>query len=126
MDIATGNLHYLELTEIAACIRTRQISPPEVTRALLDRIAAVDGKLGSYVRVMADAALAPFFAGTNMVPRRRHRAGFVAEATGGPAYRGRELGAAHAHLGIRRRGPEPSLKVGLWRDPSVTAASGRT
>jgi hypothetical protein len=67
--------------------------------------------------VVADAALAPFFAGTNMGRRRGHLAGFVAEATGGPAYRGCELGAAHAHLGIRRRGPEPILKVGLWRDP---------
>ncbi|CAN7547112.1 amidase [Bradyrhizobium sp. LjRoot220] len=58
MDTATVDLHYLELTEIAACIRSRQISSPEVTRVLLDRIAALDGKLGSYVQVMADAAMA--------------------------------------------------------------------
>jgi amidase len=58
MDIATDDLHYLELTEIAARIRIREISPLEVTRALLDRIAAVDAELGSYVRVMADAAMA--------------------------------------------------------------------
>lgn len=58
MDIATVDLHYLELTEISAWIRTRQISPLEVTRAQLDRIAALDGKLGSYVQVMADAAMA--------------------------------------------------------------------
>ena len=58
MDTAIMDLHYLELTEIAACIRTRQISPQEVTRALLDRIAALDGNLGSYVDVTADAAMA--------------------------------------------------------------------
>jgi amidase len=58
MDIATDDLHYLELTEIAARIRIREISPLEVTRALLNRIAAVDVELGSYVRVMADAAMA--------------------------------------------------------------------
>lgn len=58
MDIATVDLHYLELTEIAACIRTRQISPLETVRVQLDRIAALDGKLGSYVYVMADAAMA--------------------------------------------------------------------
>ena len=58
MDIATVDLHYLEITEIAARIRTRQISPLEVTRAQLDRIAALDGKLGSYVLVMANAAMA--------------------------------------------------------------------
>jgi amidase len=58
MDTATADLHYLELTELAACIRTRKISPLEVTRAQLDRIAALDGELGSYVQVMADAAMA--------------------------------------------------------------------
>lgn len=58
MDIATMDLHYLELTEIAAWIRARQISPLEVARALLDRIAAMDGQLGSYVQVMADTAMA--------------------------------------------------------------------
>jgi amidase len=58
MDIDADDLHYLELTEIAARIRTREISPLEVTRALLDRIAALDGELGGYVQVMADAAMA--------------------------------------------------------------------
>ncbi|WP_249119753.1 amidase [Bradyrhizobium sp. AUGA SZCCT0158] len=58
MDIATADLHYLELTQIAARIRTRRISSPEVTRAHLDRIAALDGELASYVQVMADAAMA--------------------------------------------------------------------
>lgn len=58
MDFAAVDLHYLELTEIAARIRARQISAPEVTRALLARIAALDDELGSYVHVMADAAMA--------------------------------------------------------------------
>ena len=58
MDTAAMDLHYLELTEIAAYIRTRDISSPEVTRAHLDRIAALDDELGSYVHVMADAAMA--------------------------------------------------------------------
>jgi amidase len=58
MDIATVDLHFLELTELAAGIRTREVSPLEVTRALLDRIAILDGTLGSYVEVMADAAMA--------------------------------------------------------------------
>jgi amidase len=52
------DLHYLELTELAACIKARQISPPEVTRAQLARIAALDGELGSYVHVMAESAMA--------------------------------------------------------------------
>lgn len=52
------DLHYLELMEVAALIRTREISSQEVTRAQLDRIASVDGELHSYALVMADAALA--------------------------------------------------------------------
>ena len=58
MDTAADDLHYLEITELAACIKARKVSPVEVTRAQLDRIAALDGELGSYVQVMADAAMA--------------------------------------------------------------------
>src|SRR6267154_4331357 len=58
MDTVVGDLHYLELTELAACIKARTISALEVARAQLDRIAALDGELGSYVQVMADAAMA--------------------------------------------------------------------
>jgi amidase len=52
------DLHFLELRELAARIRTRQISPVEVTRTLLDRITAFDGMLGSYALVMAEDAIA--------------------------------------------------------------------
>src|ERR1700731_305512 len=58
MDTVIGDLHYLELVELAALIKVRKISPLEVVRAQLDRIAALDGELGSYVHVMADAAMA--------------------------------------------------------------------
>src|SRR5438445_273403 len=73
MDIATVDLHYLELTEIAACIRARQISPLEVARAQLDRIAALDGKLGSYVQVMGDAAMAQAEAAHAEIAAGRYR-----------------------------------------------------
>ena len=52
------DLHFLQLTELAAYIKAGEISPLEATRAQLDRIAALDGTLGSYVHVMADAAMA--------------------------------------------------------------------
>ena len=58
MDTVVDDLHYLELTELAACIKARKISPLEVARAQLDRIAALDGELGSYAHVMADTAMA--------------------------------------------------------------------
>src|SRR6266851_8447164 len=58
MDTVVDDLHYLELTELAACIKARKVSPLEVARAQLDRIAALDGELGSFAHVMADTAMA--------------------------------------------------------------------
>jgi amidase len=41
----------------AALIQSQQLSPVEVTRALLERIAQLDGRYKSYATVMADHAL---------------------------------------------------------------------
>jgi amidase len=50
--------HYLELTELAALIRRREMSPVEATSAQLARIEELDRQLKSYAHVMADAAMA--------------------------------------------------------------------
>ena len=52
-----------ELTDLGVIglgerLRRRQASSVEVTQAYLDRIATVDGRLGSYLTVTADLALA--------------------------------------------------------------------
>jgi amidase len=44
-------------TEIAAAVRAGEVTAQEVVRAHLDRIAALDGELGAFVRVRAEAAL---------------------------------------------------------------------
>lgn len=54
----TGELHYLALTELAAMLRARDLSPVEVTSAQLERISTLDRQLGSYALVLADQALA--------------------------------------------------------------------
>src|SRR5580698_6601490 len=51
------DLHYLEVTELADLLRRRQITSVEVTRALLDRIDSLDGRLASYVRTLHSDAL---------------------------------------------------------------------
>lgn len=89
-------LHYLQLTELSELIRTRAISPVEVTLAQLDRIAALDGKLSSYVTVMADQALA------------------AAERAG------REI-AAGQHRGVLH-GVPVAVKDLLWTKDAPTAA----
>ena len=71
--MATDDRHYLELTELAARITARKISPQDVTRALLDRIAVFDGEVGSYVQVMADTAMAQAEAAHAEIAAGRYR-----------------------------------------------------
>ncbi len=51
-------LHYSSLTYVASLIEEREISPVELTAQMLERIAAVDPGLHSYVTVLGDAAMA--------------------------------------------------------------------
>lgn len=54
-----------------------------------------------YARVLEDAVLAPYFARTGMARQKAHMRAFLAVALGGPeVYRGRDMGAAHAGLGV--------------------------
>jgi amidase len=50
-------IHYDKLHEVAELIRSKQISPVELTLALLERISSVDASLLSYATVTADLAL---------------------------------------------------------------------
>lgn len=56
--MAKEDLHYLELLDVANLIQTRKLSSLEATRAQLDRIDRLDGRLKSYATVMAEQALA--------------------------------------------------------------------
>jgi aspartyl-tRNA(Asn)/glutamyl-tRNA(Gln) amidotransferase subunit A len=46
------------MVDLARMVRAKEVSPVEVTQAHLDRIAALDGKLRSYITVMGDGAMA--------------------------------------------------------------------
>jgi Asp-tRNA(Asn)/Glu-tRNA(Gln) amidotransferase A subunit family amidase len=48
----------LTIAELGRAYDRREVSPVEATRALLDRIAAHDAKLDSFIRVTEDVALA--------------------------------------------------------------------
>jgi aspartyl-tRNA(Asn)/glutamyl-tRNA(Gln) amidotransferase subunit A len=52
------DLHFLSIAEAARLIERRALSPVELTRAFLDRIAAIDAQLNAYLLVTADQALA--------------------------------------------------------------------
>ena len=49
---------YLSLSEAANLIAKREVSPVELTQAMLDRISALDSKLHSYYTVFSAEALA--------------------------------------------------------------------
>jgi aspartyl-tRNA(Asn)/glutamyl-tRNA(Gln) amidotransferase subunit A len=53
-----SELHTLTIAEAAGRIATRDLSPVELTQALLDRIHATDGVLHAYIAVTAEQALA--------------------------------------------------------------------
>jgi amidase len=61
LPTATGDgatpLHFLSLRDVARLVESRELSPVELTRALLDRIEATDGGLKSYATVMSEQAM---------------------------------------------------------------------
>jgi amidase len=54
--MSTSDLHYLSLTELSSRLRSRELSPVEVTESLLERIERLDGELRSFVTVLAESA----------------------------------------------------------------------
>src|ERR1700730_17143674 len=55
--MADADVYYRPLTDVAADIKARRLSPVEVTKALLARIEALDPKLKSYTTVTPELAL---------------------------------------------------------------------
>ncbi len=73
-DLASlTELAFLDAAALAARLRTREISPVEITRLLLDRIEVHDSKLGSYVTLMAATALAEAQAAEAAILRGHYR-----------------------------------------------------
>jgi Asp-tRNA(Asn)/Glu-tRNA(Gln) amidotransferase A subunit family amidase len=52
------DLCWMTAVDLAAAIRVGEVSPVEVTAAVLDRIARVNPKINAYVTVAAESALA--------------------------------------------------------------------
>ena len=73
MAIAEKPLYYLTIHEAQQLIRGRKLSPVELTSAVLERIAAVDGKLHAYINLMADSAMQEAFAAEAEIARGNWR-----------------------------------------------------
>ena len=57
-DSLKDTVHYASLLDTARLIQSKELSPVDLTHWMLDRIAAVDGRLRSYATVTAERALA--------------------------------------------------------------------
>lgn len=55
--MGTNDLCFLPIAKLAEQIQNKSVSPVEVTQACLDRIAAIDSKLNSYLTITAERAL---------------------------------------------------------------------
>src|SRR5437870_663518 len=67
--LTDDNLCFTPATRLIGLIRRRQVSPLEVTRAVLDRIERVNPALNAYCTVAADQALAAARAATRALTR---------------------------------------------------------
>lgn len=56
-SISQSELHYLSIAEAAALMRKRQLSPVELTQAILNRIDQIEPKVHAFITVARDEAL---------------------------------------------------------------------
>lgn len=96
------------------------------SRTLYDVVGGTDAlKLAVdrfYERVVADPQLAHYFEGTDVRRLKRHQVLLLSQVLGGPAeYTGRQLGEAHAPLGITAADYDRVVEhlVGTLRDLDV-------
>ena len=69
----SGELHYETILRLSARIEAGEVSPAALTEAMLERIAALDGRLKSYATVMADQAMAEARAAEAEIAAGRYR-----------------------------------------------------
>ena len=68
-------LHYQTIAEVGARLQSRELSPVELTSAILERIEALDVGLKSYATVMADSAMASARAAEQEIAAGNYRGG---------------------------------------------------
>src|SRR5262245_2400078 len=66
-------LPYWSLTEAAALLRARKLSPVELTEAVLDRIDRLDSKVGAFITVTREDAMRAARAAEREIAAGRYR-----------------------------------------------------
>src|ERR1700687_778808 len=106
--MAGSELHFLTIAEASRRIAQRELSPVELTETYLQRIAAVDHQLMSFVTLTAELALQP-------APAAARGAGRGGDQARGPA----QPAARHPLL------PEGHHRDGRDPDHGAIKAAGR-
>jgi amidase len=70
---ASENLYFSSLREVARRIQSRELSPVDLTKLMLERITRVDSKLKSFATVMSDQALADATASLSEIEAGHYR-----------------------------------------------------
>ncbi|MEO8039973.1 MAG: amidase [Betaproteobacteria bacterium] len=68
-----GELHYLELAEVAHLLQTRKLSPVELTQAMLQRIEALEPRLHAFAHLTPDVALTQARKAEGEIAQRRYK-----------------------------------------------------
>src|SRR5437870_4006162 len=129
-----ADLVWASVTDLARMIATKEVSPVEVVRALLQRIERLDGTLHAFITVCGDAALAAARAAAS--PRAPPRAERIGEArlvaTGGAGAPGGARNFADGALDRNDTVTPPPTAAGatvvdkLNRHESAYTAEGHT
>ena len=115
-----AELTRMTAAELSAALATGEVSATEVTRAHLDRIAAVDDRVHAFLHVAADSALARA-AGD----RRPAPGGRAARPAGRGAGRGQGRVHHHRHAHDLRLAHPGGLASAVRRDDHAAAQAGR-
>ena len=67
------DLCYLSVTDAAALLKRRRVSPVDLTRAILARIDRLDSKVGAFITVMRDEAIAAARAAEREIAAGKYR-----------------------------------------------------
>ena len=68
-----SEIHFLSIAEAARLVKSRKLSPVELTQAHLDRIGALDRQLSAFITLTADLALKQAKRAEREIVKRKYR-----------------------------------------------------
>ena len=111
------DLCYAPATELAAMIRARTLSPVELTRAVLERIARLNPTLNAFCTVTADLAMDAAGGQPGSEPSLHPAVALVQRDELVAALPPRDAAQRRAHGGLAGHGPDATRDTGVEAHP---------